>query len=178
MLAACMNIIGETGTSSWIQLKAMGVSKLQLFAGKSLVHITSSMIMVLPVYAIAFYILKIPLHCSLWRLFLFTLVFAISLHSVGTFVSSFATSALNATRFGMIIALPSFALCGYTWPLEAMPHYLQHLARLLPQTWFFQGFNYLTFKNPGWNFISQYFLAMSLIGLVCYGAAAVITSRS
>jgi ABC-2 type transport system permease protein len=178
MLAACMNIIGETGMNSWLQLKALGVSKLQLFACKSVAHIIAFTVMVLPVYALCFYILKVPLQCSFWLLFLFTLVFAVSLHSIGTLVSSFSNSAINASRFGMIIALPSFVLCGYTWPLEAMPHYLQKLAMVLPQTWFFQGINYLTFKVPGWSFISHYFLAMLLIALVCYAAAAVITSRN
>ncbi|MDD4239728.1 MAG: ABC transporter permease [Desulfotomaculaceae bacterium] len=178
MLAACMNIIGETGTSSWTQLKALGVSKLQLFVSKSLVHIAAFMVMVLPIYALSFYIFKIPLYCSFWVLFLFTLLFAVSLHSIGTLASSLATSALNATRFGMIIALPSFVLCGYTWPLEVMPHYLQQLVKVLPHTWFFQGLNYLTFKNPGWGFMSHYFLAMSVIALICYGAAAMLTSRS
>lgn len=177
MLAACMNIIGETGMPSWLQLKALGVSKLQLFTGKSVAQLTAFMGMVLPVYALSFYIFKLPLQCSFWLLFLFTLVFAVSLHSVGTLVSSFSDSAVNASRFGMIIALPSFVLCGYTWPLEAMPHYLQQLSKALPQTWFFQGLNYLTFKNPGWDFISHYFMAMIAITLVCYSAAALITSR-
>lgn len=178
MLAACMNIIGETGTGSWTQMKALGLSKMQLFVSKSLVHIAVFMVMALPVYALSFYIFKLPLHCSFWLLFLFTLVFAVSLHSIGTLASSLATSALNATRFGMIIALPSFVLCGYTWPLEAMPYYLQQLVKVLPQTWFFQGLNYLTFKNPGWDFMSHYLLAMLAIALICYGAAAKITSRN
>ena len=178
MLAACMNVIGETGMNSWLQLKAMGVSKLQLFAGKSAAHITAFMGMVLPIYALSFHIFKLPLQCSFWLLFLFTLVFAVSLHSIGTLMSSFSNSAVNASRFGMIIALPSFVLCGYTWPLEAMPHYLQQLVKALPQTWFFQGLNYLTFKNPGWGFISHYFLALIVIALVCYGTAAIITSRN
>lgn len=175
MLAACMNIIGETGVNSWLQLKALGVSKLQLFASKSVMQIIVFMGMVLPVYAISFFIYKLPLQCSFRLLFLFTLVFAVSLHSIGTLISSIANNAVNASRFGMLIALPSFVLCGYTWPLEIMPHYLQQLAGFLPQTWFFQGLNYLTFKNAGWEFISHYFLAMLLIALVCYVAAAVIT---
>lgn len=178
MLAACMNVIGETGMSSWLQLKAMGQSKLQLFTGKSLTHITAFMGMALAIYAISFSVFKLPLQCSFWLLFLFTLVFAVSLHSIGTLVSSFSNSAVNASRFGMIIALPSFVLCGYTWPLEAMPHYLQQLVKVLPQTWFFQGLNYLTFKSPGWEFISHYFLAMLVISLVCYGTAAIIISRN
>jgi ABC-2 type transport system permease protein len=92
-------------------------------------------------------------------------------------ISSLAGNPVNASRFGMIIALPSFVLAGYTWPLEAMPRWLQLLTRELPQTWFFQGINYLTFKNPGWAFMSRYFLALLAIAGVCYSVAAVVFSR-
>jgi ABC-2 type transport system permease protein len=89
-------------------------------------------------------------------------------------MSSVARNTVDASRYGMIIALPSFVLAGYTWPLEAMPRWLQLLARVLPQTWFFQGLNYLTFKNPGWAFMSRYFLALLAIACICYGMAAVV----
>ena len=92
-------------------------------------------------------------------------------------MSSIAKDAVDAARFGMIIALPSFVISGYTWPLEAMPVVLQKLARLLPQTWFFQGINYLTFKNPGWGYMSQYFYALLIIALICYGVSMLVVSR-
>lgn len=176
-MAAAMTIIGETGRPSWLQFKLAGISKGTLFVSKSLVHIGLFMLLVLPVYGICFGLLKLPLHGSWLLLLLFTLVFAIALHSVGTLASSFARSPVDATRFGMIIALPSFILSGYGWPLEAMPTYVQSLVKLLPQTWFFQGINYFTFKDPGWSFAQQYFMALGLIAVVCYSAAAVITSR-
>ncbi|WP_003540413.1 ABC transporter permease [Desulfotomaculum nigrificans] len=176
-LAAATNIIGETGRPSWLQFKLAGTSKWTLFVSKSVVHICVFMLMILPIYFICFGLLDIPLNCN-WAVFLlFTLLFAVALHSVGTLASSFARNAVDSTRFGMIIALPSFIISGYTWPLEAMPASIQHAAKLLPQTWFFQGLNYFTFKNPGWPFMRQYFLALGIIALICYSAAALITSR-
>lgn len=176
-LASAMNIIGETGRPSWHQFKLAGTSKWTLFVSKSVVHIGVFMLLILPIYFICFGLLDIPLNCN-WGLFLlFTLLFAVALHSVGTLASSFARNAVDAARFGMIIALPSFIFSGYTWPLEAMPSSLQHAAKLLPQTWFFQGLNYFTFKNPGWPFMQKYFWALGIIALVNYSATALITSR-
>ncbi len=176
-LAACMNIVGETGSASWRQVKALGLSRLRLFASKSAAQITTFMVIALPVFFLAFAVFKLPLRCGFPAFFLFSLAFAIALHSVGTLASSVARDAVNATRFGMIIALPSFLVSGYTWPLEAMPQYLQLIAKMLPQTWYFQGLNALTFKDPGWAFMSHYYLAFSLIAAFCYGTAAVIVSR-
>ena len=109
---------------------------------------------------------------------MFTLAFALALHATGTLVSSFARTSVNSTRFGMIIAVPSFILCGYTWPLEAMPQIVQQVVKVLPQTWFFQVINYLTFKDPGWTFMAPFFSALLVIAALSYAAAALIASRS
>lgn len=177
MLASCMTIIGETSPKSWIHIKMSGISKIRFFAAKSIVHITIFMLIVTPIYLIAFGILKIPLECSIFELLLFTLFFIIAAHSVGTLMSSIARNTVDASRLGMATALPSFVICGYTWPLEAMPPLLQAGCKILPQTWFFQGFNYLTFKNPGWEYMFTYFAALTVITAVCYGAAAIFTAR-
>jgi len=173
-LAACMTVAGETGRASWLQITAAGFSKLRLFACKAVVQVVAFMLVVLPVYLLAVMVFGVPLHCSFLTLLLFTALFAVSLQSIGTLMSSVARNTVDASRYGMIIALPSFVLAGYTWPLEAMPRWLQLLARVLPQTWFFQGLNYLTFTNPGWAFMSRYFLALLAIACICYGMAAVV----
>ncbi|MGI6284287.1 ABC transporter permease [Neomoorella humiferrea] len=177
-LAACLNVIGERGMKSWLQVKASGISKLRFFASKSMAHIFIFMAVVLPMYILAFSVFKLPLNFSWPALLLFTLAFAVAVHSIGTLASSFARNAVDAARFGMIIALPSFVLSGYTWPLEAMPVYLQKVAWILPQTWFFQGLNFFAFKNAGWNLMSHYILAMLAVAALCYGAAAVFIARS
>ncbi len=173
-LAASTTIIGEVGSESWVQLKAAGVPAFHLFATKAAVHIALYTLLALPVYAVSYGFFSVPLHAKPAELILFTAAFAAALHGVGTFVSSFAGSALNSTRFGMLVALPSFILSGYTWPLEAMPPFIQHLARLLPQTWFFQGFNYLTFKGADLTFMSRYYLVLVTTAAACYAASAVV----
>lgn len=174
-LASCMNIIGENGLPSWLQIKASGISIPKLFFCKSLVHIGTFVLMVLPVYFFAFKVFKLPLACGWLLLLLFTFTFAICLHSLGTLMSSLAVNAVDATRFGMVVALPSFVISGFTWPIETMPQFFQPLVWLLPQTWFFQGISYLTFKNPGWEFISHYLLMLGLMTVVFYSGAALST---
>ncbi len=175
MLASCMNIIGENGVRSWLQIKASGISSFKLFFCKSIVHIFIYMLIVLPVYFLAFVFFKLPLNCGFIIFLLFTLVFTISLHSIGTLISSFSRNAVDASRFGMVIALPSFVISGFTWPIAAMPHWFQSLTWVLPQTWFFQGINYLVFKNQGWEFMVNYFLMLGMMSIICYSLAALFT---
>ncbi len=176
-LAACTTITGETCAASWRQFRAIGVSRLKLFISKSAAQISTFMAAALPLFLLAFAVLKLPLRCGFLLFFLFNLAFATALHSVGALASSIARDPVNAARFGMIIALPSFLLSGYTYPLESMPGCLQIAAKLLPQTWYFQGINFLAFKDPGWAFMSRYFLAFLLISAACYTASAFIVAR-
>ncbi|WP_031516704.1 ABC transporter permease [Desulfofalx alkaliphila] len=175
MLASCMNIIGETGRKSWYQIKMSGISKTRLFTAKSITHITVFMLMVAPIYFISFGVLKLPLAGGILPLLLLTFFFIVAVHSVGTLMSGLARNAVDASRLGMATALPSFVVSGYTWPLEAMHPFLQTAVKIVPQTWFFQGLNYLTFKDPGWEFMLPFFGALALIAVICYGAAAIVT---
>ncbi len=175
-LTAAVNVIGEIGMSSWLQIKASGISKLALFGSKSIVHLTIFMLLVLPVYFLAFVVFKLPLHCNFGLLLLFTFVFSIAIHSIGTMMSSLTNNAVDSSRLGMMVALPSFVLCGYTWPLEAMPAVIQKAAWILPQTWFFQGYNFMVFKGAEFNMLSYYFVAMLIIALVCYGISIIAVS--
>ncbi|ODA40590.1 ABC-type multidrug transport system, permease component [Desulfosporosinus sp. BG] len=171
-LASCMTIIGENGRRSWYQIRTSGISLFKLFFCKSLVHISILLLTVLPVYFLAFVVFKLPLACGWSSFLLFTLIFILALHGLGTMMSSLSPNAVNASRYGMIIALPSFLLSGFTWPLQAMPLWLQHVVWFFPQTWFFQGVSFLTFKNPGWGFMSHYFLALGLMAVLFYSVAA------
>ncbi|MEQ8173718.1 MAG: ABC transporter permease [Syntrophomonadaceae bacterium] len=177
MLASTMNITGETKFSSWLQVKASGYSLNRLFVGKSLTQIAVFIAMLMPVYILAFGVLKFTLACNIAVLFLFTIVFILAIHSLGSFISFIAPNAVDATRFGMIIAVPSFVISGYVWPLEAMPKLLQPVAWILPQTWFFQGFNFLVFKNPGSNFMMPYFGVLTGIALLFYLVTALLIYR-
>ncbi len=176
-LVACMTIAGETCAASWCQLKSLGISRLKLFISKSATQIAAFIAAALPVFFLAVMVFKLPLHCSLPLFFLFNLAFAVALHSVGVLASSIARTPVNAARFGMLIALPSFLLSGYTYPLESMPGLLQTAAQALPQTWYFQGLNLLSFKNPDYALMSPNFLAFLLISAVCYATSAIIVAK-
>ena len=173
-IAASSGISGERDATSWYQLRATGVSRLGYFSCKSVVRILVFSLLMLPIYLLGFGLLKQVPACGLWTLLLFTVLFAASIDGLGSLVSSVAHNTLDATRYGMVIALPSFVIGGYTWPLEAMPGWIQSAAWVLPQTWFFQGFNLLVFKNPGWSVMNRYFGGLAFAAVVCYSVSAII----
>ncbi|MEN6327456.1 MAG: ABC transporter permease [Syntrophomonas sp.] len=172
-LLAAMTIIGETGTRSWVHLKSSRLSLLGVFAGKTLAHLVLFMGTVAVLYGLCFEVLHLPLRCDFGKLMLFTLGFAIALHSMGTLISSVARTAADASRITMGIAVPAFVLSGFTWPLEAMPQVLSAIVKWLPQTGFFQGVIFLTMKNADWSYMSQYYIQFLMFALIAYAASMV-----
>lgn len=167
-LLASMTVIGETGTRSWVHLKSSNLSMAGIFISKTLAHLVIFMGTVAVLYGICFGILGLPLRCDFGKLMVFTLGFAIAMHSIGTLVSTVARNAADASRIAMAIAVPAFVLSGFTWPLEAMPHCLAEIVKWLPQTGFFQGVIFLSMKDASWAYMSQYYIQFLLFALVAY----------
>lgn len=167
-LLASMTVIGETGMRSWVHLNSSDLFLPGVFISKILAHLVIFMGTVAVLYGLCFSVLKLPLHCDFGKLMLFTLGFAIAMHSMGTLVSVIARNAADASRIAMAIAVPAFVLSGYTWPLESMPHYLAAIVKWLPQTGFFQGVIFLSMKDASWSYMSQYYIQFLLFALVAY----------
>lgn len=173
-LLSAMTIIGETGTRSWVHLKSSSRSLFIIFLAKILAHLVIFMAMVAVLYGLCFEVLHLPLRCDFGKLMLFTMGFAVAMHSLGTLVSSFSRTAADASRIVMAIAVPAFVLSGFTWPLEAMPQILAQVVKWLPQTGFFQGVIFLSMKDASWAYMSQYYFQFLLFALVAYALTAVI----
>ncbi len=173
-LLSAMTIIGETGTRSWVHLKSSSRSLFIIFLAKILAHLVIFMATVAVLYGLCFEVLHLPLRCDFGKLMLFTMGFAVAMHSLGTLVSSFSRTAADASRIVMAIAVPAFVLSGFTWPLEAMPQILAQVVKWLPQTGFFQGVIFLSMKDASWAYMSQYYFQFLLFALVAYALTAVI----
>jgi ABC-2 type transport system permease protein len=94
-----------------------------------------------------FPIFKIPITGSFSNVFIFSLLFMISLLAIGVMVSAFCKTMVLSTDILMIIATPSFIVGGYTWPISQMPGIMQGIANILPITPFLSGYRKILFMN-------------------------------
>lgn len=76
-------------------------------------------------------------------------IFIIALVSLGVFLSIISKNELEATQVAMLLAVPSFLVSGYTWPLQAMPIGVQAVSRVLPLTYFVSSFRDIALKGVG-----------------------------
>ncbi len=78
--------------------------------------------------------LMIPSPVDFWNFMLVTGVFVVACTNLGVFFSILIPNSLKATQVLMVIASPAFIISGFTWPIYAMPNFIQKLTDIIPLT--------------------------------------------
>lgn len=92
---------------------------------------------------------QVPFRGSPGTLLLLEVVFVLCVCALGVFLSSICQDQLQATQLAMLVAVPSFLMSGYTWPLESMPALVRGISHLLPLTYFVNALRKLALMGVG-----------------------------
>jgi ABC-type multidrug transport system, permease component len=109
---------------------------LEVVLGKLIVHFVINMLSANLVYYLCISYFQVPYHGSIGAFELLLSVFFLAIMSLGVMLSIICKNELEATQIAMLIAVPSFLVSGFTWPLQAMPHSVQLISSALPLTYF------------------------------------------
>ncbi|NSL85559.1 ABC transporter permease [Chitinophaga sp. Mgbs1] len=104
-------------------------------------------ILIVSVYYLMHILFRVPLPESILSFIWLTTFFVGSASFMGVFVSILIPDALKATQILMVIASPAFIISGFTWPLNAMPAFVQFMANIIPLTPFLQAFKILLIQK-------------------------------
>ncbi|TGE33803.1 ABC transporter permease [Desulfosporosinus sp. Sb-LF] len=108
----------------------------EVVLGKLTVHFFINMLSANLVYYLCFNYFQVPFHGSILTFEILLAAFLLTIMSLGVLLSIICKNELEATQIAMLIAVPSFLVSGFTWPLQAMPHSVQILSSVLPLTYF------------------------------------------
>ncbi|CAA7390669.1 ABC transporter permease [Chryseobacterium fistulae] len=104
-------------------------------------------ILIVGMYYFMHVIFKVPMPEGIFNFILLTSAFVSSVSLLGVFISILIPDALKATQILMVIASPAFIVSGFTWPLSAMPAFVQGFASCIPLTPFLQAFKILLIQK-------------------------------
>lgn len=113
------------------------LGKMITYIGLSFLSCMASLILIVRVF-------KLPLLGNYFTLSILSLAFIFCICAIGIFLSIICKNSLEAIQYSMLIALPSFLLSGYTWPLQSMPKILNMLGHMLPLTYFADNLRKIT----------------------------------
>lgn len=66
----------------------------------------------------------------------------------------------------MVIASPAFIISGFTWPLNAMPAFVQFIANIIPLTPFLQAFKILLIQKGSVELTFPYLKHLSILVVI------------
>lgn len=111
-------------------------SALQVVLGKLIVYFGINMLSANLIYYLCFSYFQVPFRGSLLTFELLLSAFFLAIMALGVILSIISKNELEATQIAMLIAVPSFLLSGFTWPVQAMPPLAQAISGVLPLTYF------------------------------------------
>lgn len=120
--------------------------------GKLTFYVMISFAMSMMLFSLPFGKFGVPLRGDVRLLLTATFLFIVGLVGFGVFISSLTRSQLLSTQILMLIALPSFLLSGFTWPLFAMPEGIQLISKVLPLTHYLAILRNTASNGAGWAF--------------------------
>lgn len=116
----------------------------------------------------------VPAHGPLLPLLAVGVAFNLAVAALGLAISSAFSSQLQATQVAMLVAVPSFMLSGFTWPLFAMPGALAAIAHALPLTYLLHALREVVSKGRGWSAVATDLGALALIAGLALVAAGLL----
>lgn len=124
-------------------------------------------VLIVSIYYLMHMFFNVPLPEGILSFIWLTAVFVGSVSFMGVFVSILIPDALKATQVLMVIASPAFIISGFTWPLSAMPAFVQFMANIIPLTPFLQAFKILLIQKGSVELTFPYIRHLSIL-LVIY----------
>jgi len=164
-LGIALAITREKEQGTWEQTFTQH-SFLQLLAGKAGPYLLISTFTLVCTYAILLKGFDVPYYGNLLHFLMIGTAFNISVLAIGFAISCYAKNQLQATQTAMMIAVPSFMLSGFTWPLTAMPAGVAAIGKSLPLTYFLHGTREILSKGHGLSYLTHDFVVLLLLTLI------------
>lgn len=123
-------------------------------------------ILIVCIYYVMHMIFRVPLPEGIFNFMLLSAVFVSSASFLGVFISILIPDALKATQILMVLASPAFIISGFTWPMSAMPGFVQFIANIIPLTPFLQAFKILLIQKGSAPLIAPYMNHLLLLLLI------------
>lgn len=175
-LGVALTITREKESGLWGQFAKWKLTPWRLAFAKVFPYFLVNLINTLTTLLVCLYWFKLPMQGNVIPLVLLSCSFTFGVLGIGYLASLFAKDQLSATQVTMLVAVPSFVLSGFTWPLEEMPNFLVGLSQVLPLTYYLDGIRHVLIKGNGLSFIWGDIISLLLIGLVTFFVAFLATS--
>lgn len=175
-LGVSLTITRDKELGIWQSFAEWKLTPWRLAFAKTFPYFMINLFNTLSTLFICLYWFDFPIEGQVLPVVLLSCSFTFGILGVGYLASLFAKTQLSATQATMLIAVPSFVLSGFTWPLEEMPKFLVGIAHVLPLTYYLEGMRHILIKGNGLSVIWGDIYSLLLIGFITFLIAFLATS--
>ena len=158
------------GTSRHLLEKAGG-SMLAAMAGKLIPYTLLFTFLGISCDLLLYHWMHFPMAGSVWNIFAVTFVYVLSCEAVAVFLIGTLPVLRDAISVSAIYSVLGFSLAGFTFPVEAMPPYVQGLAALFPLRHYYLFYvqeAYFASGFSGWYMQVVYMLLFMFLPFTVY----------
>lgn len=167
-LAVSLSFSKERETGVWKNLIFSKIKSKELVFGKFAIYFIIFFLDAIIMLTLGIKLFKIPMLGSVNALLVMTAAFVGSVLMLGMFISSLLKSQVQAIQLSMMIAVPSYMLSGYTWPVFNMHIILQKLSAVLPLTHYLTSMKSIMYMGQGFSTTVLYDLKCLILIIVIF----------
>lgn len=132
-----VSIVREKERGTMEVLLVSPTRPILIIVAKAVPYMILSLLILVSILLISFFILQVPIAGSLGAIFAVSLLYILLSLSLGLLISVVAETQMTAMLIsGMILLMPSMLLSGMIYPIESMPEILQWLSAVVPARWY------------------------------------------
>ena len=172
VFAAAMSIVRERERGTLENLFVSPMTRWGLMLGKIVPYLCVSMTMALFLFTILRWVFFVPIHGSLFMLFIAAFLYVFALLSLGLLVSTRAQSQNEALQMSMTVLLPSIFFSGFIFPRETMPWIFYAISTVLPATYFIELMRAIILRGAGFLEFWRHLLILAVMGGALFSLCA------
>jgi len=136
---------------------------MKILSAKSFYYLLLYLAYFFVFYKLIFSYYHLAFKGALFLHILLSAIFIIVVILYTIFLASFFKTTIGWTEVLAFSTYPLFLVSGYSWPIEAMPEFLQGFANILPSTPYFEVFNLLSVEGAELFHIKNGFIHLLLL---------------
>jgi ABC-2 type transport system permease protein len=178
MLGVALSFAKEREYGNWRQLALTRLRWTEYVLGKFVIYFLIYLLDAVLLFALGFLWFKLPMRGDALLLLGITVIFIAVLTAMGLMISAVSKSVGQAIELSMMVALPSFLISGYTWPLMGMPPVIRFISSILPLTYYLEAVRSVAYLGNGFVTVAANIGVLLLFALICLPVMILVMKRA
>ena len=172
VMLTAMAIVREKEIGTMEQLMVTPIRPIELMIGKMIPAAMVGMLDLVMITSAALLIFDIPFRGSPLLLALSAGLFLLTSLGIGLFISTVSHTQQQAIMSSSLIAIPTFMLSGFAYPIRNMPEAVQYFTYLNPLRYLIEIVRGIFLKGTGISVLWPQMLTLLIYGTVIMGLSA------